>query len=538
VDRITELRRQLGRLAARLGDRDTARNFLELTLAQEPDRPDVLNELAVLYVDDQRWEEAADTYGRLSLLATTASERADFLYRRGEILRLGLEDSERANDAYLKAADLCPTHAPTLRRLVVLYFQEGEFAQAVEVARELESVAAPLDEAAIEAGLAIALSGDEARGTVVMAVAQPTAARLAEALASVRLSELGVVDVALRAAVRACAHTPEMGGAGDAKRLALLEALRARVVARADDMGARLALARLYDGANDLPRARLHYGVLTFVDPLGAAGTRLRQLGPCAPLPLSAELRPAQVHWSAQGPLRDALCALGPLTLGLRPAPLDADPAPEWTERLRPVAAQLGVIAFEAVVVVELTDPAWAEPTRPVRLLLARRALADEGLARFAVARALHMLRAGVSLIEGRTTEDVTALMRAAGQLFLPDLSTGLGGRGAGSFVQAWQAELSGLGVRPDQLSAAERAQAESALANVLTDPSAMVSASAYTAAERLTADRVALCATGDLRAALCALVPSDATTARGRIAALRNAPAIVELLAFAALIS
>jgi hypothetical protein len=496
----------------------------------------VLAELAVLYVDDERWEEAADTYGKLSLYAETAVERADLLFRRGEILRLGLEDMERANDAYLKSADLCPSHAPTLRRLIVYYYQEGEFAQAADVARELEGVAAPLDEAAVEAGLSMALSGDESRGTVVMAVAQPTAHRLAEALATARMRELSEVDVALRAAVRACLQSVEMGPSGDAKRMALIEALRRRVSEHADDLGARLMLARLYDGANDLERARLHYGVLTFIDPLGPAGTRLRELGPSSPLEPFLEISEAMVHPSAAGPLRDALCVLGPLVLGLLPAPLDADAAPQWADRLRAVGARVGVKSFEASVVVELADPAWAEPTRPVRLLLARRALSDEGMARFAAARALAMLRSGVSLVDGRAPEDVAALIRAAGALFVPELATGLSSRSGVAFVSAWQAELTSLGVRPAALAPPDRQQAESALAALLTDPAAMMGALGYCAAERLSADRAALMATGDLRAALGALAPPEASNARARIMLLSRAPAIVELLKFASL--
>ncbi|HEY7954123.1 MAG TPA: tetratricopeptide repeat protein, partial [Polyangia bacterium] len=284
VDRITELRRQLGRLAVQLGERDAARSYFELVLAQEPTRVDVLEQLVVLYVDGERWEEAADGYRRLSYLAERPPERADLLFRAGELYRLGLDDRERANDAYLKAADLFPTHAPTLRRLISYYYREGELTALAEVARELESLPAALDEAAVEAGLGLALGGDEARGTVVVAVAAPAPDRLAEALAQAKVGELAQLDVALRVALRAL-------GGGASGRSTLAEALRARIIDRPGDLGARLALGRLRDTGGEVERARAQYGVLTFIDPLGPAGTRLRELGAPPPIVVPEALR-------------------------------------------------------------------------------------------------------------------------------------------------------------------------------------------------------------------------------------------------------
>jgi hypothetical protein len=204
-----------------------------------------------------------------------------------------------------------------------------------------------------------------------------------------------------------------------------------------------------------------------------------------------------------------------------------------WAERLRPIARALGVEELDTAVVVDLVDPAWAEPTRPPRLLLARRALGDEAVARFATARALAALLAGVPLVEGRAPDDVASLLRAAAALFLPDLAPTLAK--AGAFVPAWQSELLALGVRPDALGAAEREHLEVVLAGCVLDAGALEAARAWCVAERLTADRTALALTGDLRAALTALCPPQlATTAEARADALGSVPALVELLAFA----
>ncbi len=524
VERITELRRHLGELAWKLGDRDAARHYLELVLSQLPMEARALELLARIYQDQHAWHEAADALGRLSRLVREPSERAELLFRRGEILRLGLGDLEHANDAYLKAADLLPTHAPTLRRLVSYYYGEGDFVALKEVARDLEALGQPLAEAATEAGLGLALGGDEARGTVVVAVSKPTAARLAELLAQARLLQLPQIDAALRASARA------LGLDGRATLQAALEALCADPLAPAA-RGARLALGRLHDAAGDTARARVHYAVGTFIDPTGLAAARWKELGPPEPWSVDAE---SLVHPSARGPLRDALVALAPHVLGLSPSEIDADPAPTWTDKLRAVVERAtGLREVEACVVVDLLhDPAWVEPTRPPRLLLPRRTLADESVARFAAARAMHALVTGVALVDSRASDDVAALLRAAAALFLPDLRAPERGVAFSAFVRAWQSELSGVALDPARLGEDERARLEVVLAAAV-DGQVAAGAPAYAQAERLTADRVALAATGDLRAALLALAPDDDGSPDARTAALTQSP-LSDLLAFA----
>ena len=524
VERITELRRHLGELALTLGEREAARNYLELVLAQLPMESRTLEMLARIYLEEQSWQEAADALGRLSRLVRAPAERAELLYRRGEVLRLGLGDLERANDAYLKAADLHPAHAPTLRRLIGYYYAEGDFVALKDVARDLEQLGQPLEDAAIEAGLGLALGGDEARGTVVVAVARPTAPRLAELLASARLLSLPQVDPALRASARA------LGPEGRAQLQAALELLIDDATT-ATAAGARLALGRLHDAAGDTARARVHYSVGAFLEPAGLAAARLRELGPAEPFSVAPE---ALAHPRALGPLRDALTALAPLALGLAPSSVDADPAPAWSDKLRAVVERAsGLAALEAAVVVELPDPAWAEPTQPPRLLLARRALSDEAVARFAAARAMHALVAGVPLVEGRSAEDVAALLSAAASLFLPDLGAPERGVAFAAFRHAWQTELAALGIDPARLPEPARARLEMVLAAAVVDAEAAASAADYPIAERLSADRVAFAATGDLRAALAALASSDTTTTLERAAMLAASP-LSDLIAFA----
>jgi Tfp pilus assembly protein PilF len=524
VERITELRRHLGELALKLGDRDAARNYLELVLSQLPMEARALELLARIYMDQEEWQLSADALARLSRLVREPAERAELLYRRGELLRLGMDDLESANDAYLKAADLHPTHAPTLRRLVSYYYSEGDFVALKDVTRDLEQLGQPLEEAAIEAGLGLALGGDEARGTVVVAVARPTAARLAELLAAARLLSLGQIDPALRASARA------LGPEGRGTLQDALESLLADPTS-ALAAGARLALARLHDAAGDTARARVHYAVGSFIEPASLAAIRLRELGPPEPLTLAPE---QLVHPTAIGPLHDAMVALAPLLMGVASSQIDADPAPAWTDKLRAVVERAtGNRELSAAVVVDLPDPAWAEPTRPPRLLLARRALADEAVARFAAARAMYALYSGVPLVEGRPPDDVAALLRAAAALFLPDLRAPDRGVAFAAFVRAWQAELTQLNLDPEQLPEPHRARLEVVLAAAVVDSQAALRAADWTRAERLSADRAAFAATGDLRAALNALAPPSAGGVAERAALLTTSP-LGDLVAFA----
>jgi hypothetical protein len=118
----------------------------------------------------------------------------------------------------------------------------------------------------------------------------------------------------------------------------------------------------------------------------------------------------------------------------------------------------------------------------------------------------------------------------------LPDLRAPERGVAFAAFVRAWQAELSALALDdtwPERLPEAERARLEVVLAAAVVDSQAAARAEDNARAERLSADRVALAATGDLRSALVALCPAAATTATERAAALTDSP-LADILAFA----
>ena len=96
----------------------------------------------------------------------------------------------------------------------------------------------------------------------------------------------------------------------------------------------------------------------------------------------------------------------------------------------------------------------------------------------------MHALCSGIPLVEGRSADDVAALLRAAAALFLPDLRHLVASGGA--FAHAWHVELQALSLDPERLLPQRREAVESALAACVVDSSAPSRAADYCAAERL----------------------------------------------------
>lgn len=517
VGRLTELHMQLGELAIELGDPAEARRYFTLVLAHAPESVPALAHLADLYAAAQEWEGCAEVHGRLAYLADAPSERAELTFRQAEIYRLQLRDRERANAAYLKAADLAPHHLPTLRRLVGYYLGEGDLDSLREVVAEIEALGASLGDSAVEAGLGLAYSDDPVAAQAHLEGARPH--ELAAAIASLTALKAESLDVALEAATRAFSH--ERGDGTDEDPLQ--RAFERLLIDEPGDEGARLALARQAELDGDFGRARAHYAVLSWIDPFSPGARRLAQLG--SP---TVELGFEPVHPDALGPLRESLRVLGPRVLGLVAPRPGGVPEPAWNVRLQPIASQLGFPSLLTASVDALDEPAWVEPSSPPRLLVRRGLLNDPAAVAFAAARALHLLRAGVSLIEGRSDEDVAALLAAAAALFNPEV------RPTSPFARAWLAELRALPLRPESVDAVTRRSVRDAFVHAF-QPESVARRAAFIEAERLTANRVGYLVQGDLTAALRALAPVDAgSSRRARSALLSTMPALADLSGFA----
>jgi Tfp pilus assembly protein PilF len=206
------------------GDLDGAIAQLDRVLRDHPVHVGALETLADLHIARGDWPTATRYLYQLVPLAPTQQQRAERLYRLGDAVLVHLGDTDRADDVFLRASDLDPTHIPTLRRLLDVYWRADDPAALVEVASELVSKAAlapgttppgALAHALVAAGLlgdaplasrvAQAL-GDEAPRRVAVALVELAGrdGRLALPAAATAVTELarrGILDLArLRAA--------------------------------------------------------------------------------------------------------------------------------------------------------------------------------------------------------------------------------------------------------------------------------------------------------------------------------------------------
>jgi len=217
-DATLRTRHSLVELYRMVGDFDEAIVQLEHIVRDHPHHAPSIEVLSEMFISKGDWATATRYLYQLVPLAPTAQERAERLYRLGEAVLVHLGDIERADDAFLRACDLNPTHVPTLRRLLDVYWRGDDPGALVEVASELsrgggltkKSIAASsLAQALIAAALVgegqlanllVAALGDEAPQKIAAALADLVDRRgkLELSTAATAITELGrrgVVDV-------------------------------------------------------------------------------------------------------------------------------------------------------------------------------------------------------------------------------------------------------------------------------------------------------------------------------------------------------
>ncbi len=521
VGRRVLVRLHLAWLALHSGQVPEARRHLQDLLADRPGSPEGLSMLLELHRQTDEPLHAAEVLERLIQITDLPSERADLLYEQAAIFEAQLGAPGKAFEIYQQATDVVPGHVPSLRRLIVGYLRDANGVGIGETVRELEEAEKGLGEVQYLAGVGMALAGNDEHADRLLARAG--AEDLAVALCSIGLAmpgDLSILDEPIAAAVRS------LGGTG---ALPLLESAlydRLRPVSAGIDVGARQILGRLAELRGE-PSARVHLAVLAFLLPDGYAHQRLEVLGPAPPKMLTEDPMPP----SGRGPLRDAMAVLGRHLLGLPAPPLPL--SSEWGLRLRPLGQSLGfprldVAIVESLGTMPMEGPARCDPTHPPRLRLLHRMTANGAQARFAALRALRLLLSGVSLIQGRSGEDVLAFLQAAASLFLPDVVL------CSPLSQSWLADLQALQLRPESLPREQREQAQSALRALMMDANAtLASLPGFIQAAQRAAERQALAETGDLLAAILALCENPTAEPLGRLDAL-NQPALMELRAFA----
>ena len=223
-----------------LGDLDSASGQLERIVRDHPHHAHALEQLAEVHVAKGDWSTAARFLYQLVPLAPTPGERAERLYRLGEAVLVHLGDVDRADDVFLRASDLDPTHLPTLRRLIDVYWRADDPGALVEVCTQLATTgwlnSGPIGKSALARALiAAALVGDtDLAAKLITALGEEAPERATDALvelhrrpssgpgrrfdldgASTAVAELGrrgMLDLArLRAAA---AGTPVAAGLG------------------------------------------------------------------------------------------------------------------------------------------------------------------------------------------------------------------------------------------------------------------------------------------------------------------------------------
>ena len=140
VRTTTRIRGELAGLLSEAGDITGAIYYYELVVSEEPKAAGALAQLLDLYSEKGDYQGAAGALRNLIALTGDADQRADLLYRLGELYRTQLDDPDLAADAYLKAVDLAPEHIPVLRRLLEYYFRVGDDKGMVEVGVDLAKV--------------------------------------------------------------------------------------------------------------------------------------------------------------------------------------------------------------------------------------------------------------------------------------------------------------------------------------------------------------------------------------------------------------
>ncbi len=117
-----------------VGELGGAVSQLERIVRDHPHHANAIEQLADVHVAKGDWPAATRYLYQLVPLAPTPLERAERLYRLGDAVLVHLGDIDRADDVFLRASDLDPSHVPTLRRLHDVYWRADDPAALVDVA--------------------------------------------------------------------------------------------------------------------------------------------------------------------------------------------------------------------------------------------------------------------------------------------------------------------------------------------------------------------------------------------------------------------
>ena len=565
VTRLTDIRHRLGETYLALGNLVAARQNLEMALASDPDRTGVLECLVDTYQRLGLHREAAASCERLARKLDDPHEKAEALYRRGEILRAALGDVDGANDAYLRSCDLDPNFAPTLARLVTYYWGRGDFSNLAEVGGSLMRAQArpPWVEPDFPflVALAAILAGKEedlassALHEVQFDVDQITR----------RLGEL--TRLACRPAL------PGMSGAGGGesgvRRLApdrgifekldavfasmrmvtplqfeadLCTAALRGVLGDPADLGLALLSAYLQQRFGRPALARAALDLALFLDPDLELKGSIASLGTQNSAVAAAWNSSATEHPMCRGPLRHVLRALAPALAELPHAgggPVEGAPLGSKAEAVfQELRDRLGAPVLRAVVRGEGVEVTFAA-SRPLMVIMGQKAEdLDVAELRFFVGRALEQARAGTLAVARLSVDNLRGLLRGvirAVSLGAPEAETG-GQDSESDRATNWASVLSQPQIARFMPTGKVRADLLVDAGEALARPPDL---EGYVRGCRYTADRVGLLCCGSPLVVLRALAgqlkqeggsPAEQSARQERV---RSSTALREIIAF-----
>ena len=241
VEELRGARLALADLCQRSGETTLAIYYFERVLADEPRSVTALSNLLALYSGNRDPIGASRVLRALIALTPSPTQRADLLFRLGELIASSASDRASAADAYFKAIDLDPDHLPTLRRLLTHYWRAGDSAGVDDMIQELSRRGALLSEATDRgtlgrAALHLALRGDfETARAAAGRLGDERAETLGKAL--IEAQEAGRDSAGLARA----AHELSSAGAGERDDLiAFLQAKSASAGEAAERLAAEL----------------------------------------------------------------------------------------------------------------------------------------------------------------------------------------------------------------------------------------------------------------------------------------------------------
>ncbi len=419
IVRLTEVRQRLGETYLALDQLAPARQNLEMALASEPGNVASLELLVTTYERMGLHRDAASSCERLARLLPEPTNKAQALFREGEILR-ALGDGEAANDAFLRASDLDPTFGPTLERLVLYYWDRGDWANLREVGRDFLASQGRRGAGQHDLPLLIAL------GAVVLG-ADAEAAR-------VPIQGMGLQGMGLDAAILAtrlgemARHMARAGELPEPVLTFVLEgrpasfetelcaaALRA-VLGDPADLGPVILLAQLLERRGDKGRARAARDLALFLDPDLVLGGRLAELESESATAPGSFAAGAADHPLCRGPLRRVLRALSPALAAVPQSALEPSrgeaPSAKAIEIFDELRSQLQAPVMGLMVHGDGAEITFAT-AQPLSVVVGRRAqtLAVAEL-RFLLARAFEQARAGTLAVVRMSPGDLRSLLR------------------------------------------------------------------------------------------------------------------------------